>query len=101
MTYNYGLKGYKRGNDLKYIGLMLTPNGFKEAESLGYKPIACDDKNIFYDIIGPDEYRIRCKITDKLPREPFWSISLNVTSIQNTFKYYCGMSKIRYLPIKF
>eukprot|EP01084_Bolivina_argentea_P207883 354599_1 len=104
LTYNYGIKGYQRGNDLKYIGLILTKDGFKAAQSLGYEPKACDDSKIFYDIIGPDGYRIRCKIADKLPREPFWAGALNITSLTNTFKYWCGvlnMQPIEYVKGKY
>jgi len=34
LTYNYGIKGYERGNDLKYIGLYITPIGLENAKKL-------------------------------------------------------------------
>ena len=93
LTYNYGIKGYKRGNDLRFIGLNITKNGIKIANELGYKVNECDDSKLFYDIIGPDDIKYRCRICnlDKLPKEPFWSIALNVINVENTLKYWVGL----------
>ena len=88
LTYNYGIKGYRRGNDLRFIGLNITKNGMKNAKELGYNIKQCDDTKLFYDIKGPDDVKYRCRICDKLPKEPFWSISLNVQNVELTRKYY-------------
>jgi lactoylglutathione lyase len=36
LTYNYGIKKYRRGNDLRYIGLHITPQGLEAAQGLDY-----------------------------------------------------------------
>jgi len=99
LTYNYGIKGYRRGNDLRFIGLCLTEDGLEAATKLGYKPVARDDGKLFYDIVGPDEVKYRCKMSEELPREPFWSVALNVKSVRASFEYWCGalsMQSIEY-----
>merc|ERR1712154_542066 len=99
LTYNYGIKGYERGNDLRFIGLHLTKNGFKAAQEMGYQPKKCDDTNIFYDIVGPDGIKYRCKLSESLDniKEPFWSISLNVSDIDKSFEFWCGRLKMHSL----
>eukprot|EP01083_Nonionella_stella_P214598 773130_1 len=99
LTYNYGVKGYKRGNDLRFIGLHITKNGFKNAQQMGYEPKQCDDTKIFFDIIGPDEIKYRCKITNDLTaiKEPFWTVALNVQNVGNSFAYWCGVLRMQSL----
>ena len=62
----------------------------KNAKELGYDIKQCDDTKIFYDIIGPDDIKYRCRICEKLPKEPFWTIALNVKNVELTRKYYQG-----------
>ena len=90
LTYNYGIKQYKRGNDLRFIGLNITKQGLQTATEMGYKCTPCDASQLFYDLFGPDQIKYRCKVTAKLPNESFWTIALNCTNIEKTFQFWCG-----------
>eukprot|EP01083_Nonionella_stella_P048150 128937_1 len=98
LTYNYGIKGYQRGNDLRFIGLHITQNGMENAIEMGYKPTPCDPSdttNLFYDIMGPNNIKYRCKMAVQLPIEPFWSVALNVRNVEHSFKYWCGVLQMQ------
>lgn len=92
LTYNYGTKGYRRVNDLRYIGIYVLEESLQKAQKLGYqiKKIENKDQEPTYQIIGPDDVCVNMKIVKQLPKEPFWSLALNVTNIKQTFDYWVG-----------
>jgi len=91
LTYTYGIKGYRRGNDLRYIGIYIVEESLQKAEKQGYKTKKIEnDTNLIYEIIGPDDVCIHAQIVKELPKEPFWSIALNVKDISQTYDYWVG-----------
>ena len=97
LTYNYGIKGYQRGNDLKYIGLNITETGLNNAIDLGYKVSPFNDK--IYDIIGSDDINHRCTISNNNDIR-FNSIALNCRNIENSYKYWCGILNMECIKLQ-
>lgn len=89
LTYNYGIRGYRRGNDLKYISLFTTYDTLQRAEDMGFEPEARDDFGFTFEIKGPDDVIYKCILRDALPLEPFDCIALNVKNVAKSYEFWC------------
>jgi lactoylglutathione lyase len=83
LTYNYGIDGYKFGNDLQYIALH-SPSALTRAQALGY-PV---DGNT---ITGPDSYKYKVIVPTKGRAEQFAVIGLRVADLANAKAYWMGV----------
>jgi len=92
LTYTYGIKGYRRGNDLRYIGIYVGEESLQKAEKLGcqIKKLENNDYPSTYEIIGPNGVCIHAQVVKQVPKEPFWSLALNVKNIARTYDYWVG-----------
>eukprot|EP01006_Ploeotia_vitrea_P020969 TRINITY_DN53298_c0_g1_i1.p1 TRINITY_DN53298_c0_g1~~TRINITY_DN53298_c0_g1_i1.p1 ORF type:complete len:302 (+),score=51.08 TRINITY_DN53298_c0_g1_i1:32-937(+) len=97
LTYNYGIKKYKKGNDLRYIALRANPiddahKPFRlaqmkaAAKDLGY---AVNETGEGVFVVGPDDCQY--KLVDTTADEPFVFVSINVKDIEASKAYWVGM----------
>ena len=92
LTYNYGIEGYKFGNDLQYIGL-LSKGAAERAQKAGYEVGDVvgggEDEKI---IKGPDSYSFR--VGDSEPAsldDSVVCVGVRVSNLEKAKDFYAGV----------
>ncbi|CAB1109782.1 unnamed protein product [Ectocarpus sp. CCAP 1310/34] len=90
LTYNYGIDGYKNGDDLQYICLQLDVEATKaKAEAEGYACAAASGGGVL--ISGPDGYKYKAIPSIEGRKERFVSVGLKVSDLTASTAYWCGV----------
>lgn len=94
LTYNYGIDGYTKGNDVQYFALAM-PEAVPRAQALGYA--------ITYEqgvpvILGPDSFRYKILESVAGREERFIAVALRSSDIGATQDYWCGVLGMSAFP---
>jgi hypothetical protein len=90
LTYNYGISGYKFGNDLQYIAVS-CPAALKRAQLGGY-PVNGNT------ITGPDNYKYKVLPSIQGREEAFLAVGLRVSNLQRSLGYWRDVLQLTVFP---
>ncbi|XP_003386086.1 PREDICTED: glyoxalase domain-containing protein 4-like [Amphimedon queenslandica] len=88
LTYNYGIKSYKKGNDFKCISIH-SRNAFSKLQQSGMKYSKESDDSLKVD--GPGGYTFILYDKNSSTRDPVQSVCLSVTDLERSKSYWADL----------
>eukprot|EP01096_Ripella_sp_DP13-Kostka_P005895 TRINITY_DN2056_c0_g1_i1.p1 TRINITY_DN2056_c0_g1~~TRINITY_DN2056_c0_g1_i1.p1 ORF type:complete len:299 (+),score=158.43 TRINITY_DN2056_c0_g1_i1:101-997(+) len=89
LTYNYGVRGYPKGDDLRYITINGKDQILERAQQNGLTPIE-ENGDVFLEI-PIDGYRVRLVNQETVSKDPVLSVSLNVADVARSEDFYSNV----------
>ncbi|XP_065891510.1 glyoxalase domain-containing protein 4-like isoform X2 [Dysidea avara] len=85
LTYNYGIKSYKRGNDFRGVTIW-SDKAVEKIKSAGYKYTQASDGCLLVEAPGGFPFCIADK--DNGDKDPVVKVTLSVSSLQKSLEYW-------------
>lgn len=90
LTYNYGIKAYKRGDDFRNVSLRGRSDILARCEKEGYE-VHDEDGETF--LLSPDGYKF-VLVDEPVERDPVIGVSVNVADLERSRDYYVNVLKM-------